>query len=80
MIITKENLLTTKTNKHTECGYSLFTHCSLDDSNHKHDFYISVYYMKIFSADLRKHAKELINYEKKEIVPWQMKRLNNTVE
>ena len=30
---------TTKINKHTPSGYSLFTHCSFDATKNKHDYY-----------------------------------------
>ena len=46
---------TTKINKHTLCGYSLFTHCSFG-SNNKHGFYRGEGPMKKFCADPRKHA------------------------
>ena len=29
----------TKANKHTTCGYSLFTHCSFDSNKNKHAYY-----------------------------------------
>ena len=34
-----EKTTTTKLNKHTACGYSLFTHCSSDRNKNKHDYY-----------------------------------------
>ena len=34
-----ENSSTTKINKHTAFGYSLFTHCSFDAIKNKHDYY-----------------------------------------
>ena len=33
----QENTLITKINKHTTCGYSLFTQCSFDSNRNKHD-------------------------------------------
>ena len=32
----REKSSTTKVNKHTACGYSLFTHCSFGSDNSKH--------------------------------------------
>ena len=51
---------TTKINKHTPSGYSIFTHCSFDKSKHK---------LKRFSKGLREHVSKIINYEKKKMIP-----------
>ena len=59
---------TTKINKHTPSGYSLFTHCSFDTTKNKLDYYRGKNCMKNFCLDLR-HATNIINYEKKEIIP-----------
>ena len=58
----------TKINKHTRSGYSLFTHCSFDNSKHKLNYYRGEDCMKKFCKDLRTHATKIINYEKKKIV------------
>lgn len=47
-------------------GYSLFTHYS---SRNKHDSNRDQDYMKKLSVDLREHATEIINCEKKEMLP-----------
>ena len=60
---------TTKTNKHTPSGYSLFAHYSFDTTNNKLDYYRRQKSMKNFCLDLRQHATKIINYEKKEIIP-----------
>ena len=60
-----EKSSTTKINKHTLSGYSLFTHCSFDTTKNKLDYYIDKNYMKNFGLDLREHATKIINYEKK---------------
>ena len=60
---------TTKRNKHTFFGYSLFTHCLFDTTKSKHDCYRSKDCIKHFSKDLRKHARKITNYENKEIIP-----------
>ena len=57
-----EKSSTTKINKHTQSGYSLFTHCSLD-------YYRGKNCMKNFCLDLREHATKIIIYEKKEMIP-----------
>ena len=59
---------TTKINKHTPSGYFLFTHCSFDTTKNKLDYYRGKNCMKNFCPDLRKHATEIINYEKKEMI------------
>ena len=64
-----EKSSTTKINKHTPSGYSLFTHCSSDGSKNKIGYYRGEDCMKKFGLDLREHVTKIINYEKKEMVP-----------
>ena len=64
-----EKSSTTKINKHTPSGYSLFTHCSFDSTKNKLDSYRGKNCMKNFCLDLREHATKIINYEKKEMIP-----------
>ena len=64
-----EKSSTTKINKHTPSGYSLFTHCSFDETKNKLNHYRGKNCMKNFCLDLRKHATKIINYEKKEMIP-----------
>ena len=64
-----EKFSTTKINKHTPCGYSLFTHCSFDTTKSKPDFYRGKNCMENFCLHLREHATKIINYEKKEVIP-----------
>ena len=54
---------TTKINKHTPSGYSLFTYCSFDVTKYKLDYYRG---MKKFCKDLKEHATKIINYDEKE--------------
>ena len=56
---------TTKVNKHTPSGYSLFTHCSFDTTKNKLDCYRGKNCIKNFCLDLREHVTKIINYEKK---------------
>ena len=56
---------TTKINKHTSSGYSIFTHCSFDKSKNKLNYYRGKDCIKKFSKDLREHASKIIDYEKK---------------
>ena len=59
---------TTKINKHTASRYSLFTHCSLDATKNKFDYYRGKNCMKNLCLDLREHATKIINYEKKGMI------------
>ena len=59
---------TTKINKHTPLGYSIFTHCSFDESKNKLNYYRGKDCMKKFSKDLREHASKIINCEKKKMI------------
>ena len=60
---------TTKINKHTPSGYSIFTSCSFDGSKNKLNYYRGKDCMKTFCKDLKEHATRIINYEKKKIIP-----------
>ena len=60
---------TTKINKHTPSGYSIFTSCSFDESKNKSNYYRGKDCMKKFCKDLKEHATRIINYEKKKIIP-----------
>ena len=59
---------TTKINKHTPSGYSIFTSCSFDESRNKLNYYRDKDCMKNFCKDLREHVTRIINYEKKKMV------------
>ena len=59
---------TTKINKHTPSGYSIFTHCSFDESKNKLNYHRGKDCMKKFSRDLREHTSKIINYEKKKMI------------
>ena len=60
---------TTKINKHTPSGYSIFTHCSFDKSKRKLNYYRGEDCMTKFCKDVREHATKIINYEKKDMIP-----------
>ena len=59
---------TTKINKHVPSGYSIFTHCSFDESKNKLNYYRKDDCMNKFYKDLREHVTKIINYEKKKII------------
>ena len=46
-----EKFSTTEINKHTPSGYSLFTHCSFDETKNKLDYYRGEDCMKKFCKD-----------------------------
>ena len=48
---------TTKINKHTPSGYSLFTHWSFDTTKNKLDCYSGKSCMKNFCLDLKENVK-----------------------
>ena len=60
---------TTKINKHTPLGYSIFTRCSFDESKNKLNYYRGKDCMKKLCKDLKEHATRIINHEKKKIIP-----------
>ena len=64
-----EKLSTTKINKHTPSGCSLFTHCSFDTRKNKLYNYRGKNCMRNFCLDLSEHVTKIINYEKKEMIP-----------
>ena len=72
-----EESSTTKINKHTPSGYSIFTHCSFDKSKSKLNYYRSEDCMTKFCKNLREHATKIINYEKKDMIPLTKKEEEN---
>ena len=52
---------TTKINKHTPSGYSIFIDCSFNKSKNKLNYYRRKDCMKTFSKDLREHASKIID-------------------
>ena len=63
---TSEESSTTKKNKHTPSGYSIFTHCSFDKSKNKLNYYRGEDCITKFCKNLREHAAKIINYEEKD--------------
>ena len=50
-------------------GYSLVAYCSFDKSKNERSYYRGKDTMKIFCEDLKDQAMEIINYEKKKMIP-----------
>ena len=67
-------LSTTEINQHTPSGYSIFTHCSFDQTINKLDHYRSKNCMRKFSKDLRDHATKIITTRKKRYHKQQKKK------
>ena len=59
---------TTKINKHTPSGYSIFTNCSFDESKNKISYYKRDDCVKKFCKDLREYSTKIINYAKKKMI------------
>ena len=74
---TSEESSTTKINKYTPSGYSIFTHCSFDKSKNKLKYYRGEDCITKFCKDLREHATKIINYEKKDLIPLTKKEEEN---
>ena len=60
---------TTKIGERILCGYSMSTIQTLDGTVNKHNIYRGENYMKKFCESLREYAMEMINFEKKKMVP-----------
>ena len=73
-----EESSTTKINKHTPSGYSIFTHFSFDKSKSKLNYYRGEDCMTKFCKDLREHATKIINYEKRDMIPLTKKEEENS--
>ena len=72
-----EKSSTTKINKYTPSGYSLFTQCLFDTTKNELDYYRGKNGMKNLCLDLREHVTKIFNYEKKEMVPLTKKEQKN---
>ena len=64
----------TEINKHIQSGYSIFTHCSFDQTKNKINYDRGKDCMKKFCKDLREYATKIINYEKKKMIPLTKKK------
>ena len=64
-----EKSSTSKVNKHTPSGYSLFTHCSFDKTRNKLDYCRGEDCIKKFCIDPRENATKINNYDKKKMIP-----------
>ena len=56
-------------NEHIPCGYSMSTIWAFDHIENKHTSYRRKDCMKKFCESLREHAKNITDFEKKQILP-----------
>ena len=70
-----ENSPTKKIEKHIPCGYSVSTIWAFDHIENKHTLYRGKDCMKKFCESLREHAKNIIDFQKKIMLPLTKKEL-----
>ena len=64
-----EKSSTEKKAEHMPSGYSWITCCSFDESKNEQGYYRGKDCMEMFCKDLKNQVMEIINYEKKEMIP-----------
>ena len=64
-----KNSSTTKIGEHIHCGYSMSAIWAFDHIENKHTLYRGKDCMKKFCESLREHAKNIIDFEKKKMLP-----------
>ena len=70
-----EKSYTERKAKHEPSGYSWITCCSFDASKNERSYYRRKDCMEMFSKDLKNQVMKIINYEKKEMIPYMQKRI-----
>ena len=60
---------TTKIGKYFPCGYSLSTIWGFDHIKNKHSLYFGKDCMKEFRKSLKEHAKSMIEFERRKMLP-----------
>ena len=73
-----ENSSTTKIGEHIPCGYSLSIIWTFDHIENKHTLYRGEDRMEKFCTCLRENATNVMNFEKKEMLPLTKKSQNYT--
>ena len=68
--------LTTKIGERIICTYSMPTIWAFDNIKNKHSFYLGKNCLKKFCVSLRKHVKNVINFEMKKMLLLTNKELN----
>ena len=64
-----ENSSTTKIGEHVPCGYSMSTIWAFDNIENKHTLYHGEDCMIKFCTSVREHATNVINFDKKKMLP-----------
>ena len=64
-----ENSSATKIVEHISCGYSMSMIWSFNNVENKHTLYRGKDCMKKFNSSLREHATDILNLEKKNMIP-----------
>ena len=64
-----ENYSTKKIGEHIPCGYSMSPIWAFNNIENKNNLCRGEYHMKKFCESLREHAKNIIDFEKKEMLP-----------
>ena len=75
-----EKSSTTKIGEHISCGYSISTIWRFDHIEDKHTLYRRKDCMKKFCESLREHAKSIIDFEKKKMLPLTRKELKSFID
>ena len=65
----------TKIARHIPCGYSLPTISAFNHSENKHSLYCRKDCVKMLCESLRENAKNMIDFEKKKMIPLTKKQL-----
>ena len=72
-----ENSSTTKIGEHIPCGYLMSTIWGFDHIEDVHTLHHGKDCMKKFCSSLREHAKNIIDFEKKKMIPLTKKQLKS---
>ena len=64
-----EKSSTTKIGEHIPCGYSMSTISGFDHKEYKHTLYRGKDCVKKFCTSLKEYAKNIIDFEKKKVLP-----------
>ena len=64
-----EKSYTEKKTIHEPSGWAMFTSCSFDEKENKHNYYRGKDCIEKLCKKLKKRAMKIINYEKKEMIP-----------
>ena len=64
-----ENYLTAKIGEHIPCGYSMSTIWAFDHKENKHNLCCGNDCMKNFCESLREHAKNIIDFKNRKMLP-----------